>query len=123
MPAGWISKSDLLELNFYPGAGGQWYRNFSGGNGDSSDNHTHLIGAMKQPGYDPSKNTKPAEVLQVDKIEFKMRFDGRGIQRVWLVQTPEGDFLLPHLASTLNVEEATLARRLFDALPPSLNAQ
>ena len=123
MPPGQISRSDLQDENFYVGAAGQWYRDHNWGNGDAGDNHTHLIGAMQQVGYHPVNNPHPPQVLVVNQIELKIRLTGRGIKRIWLVRTQAGDFLMPHLPEGTNNEEAAIARRLFDALPRSLNAE
>ncbi|MGH6680113.1 MAG: hypothetical protein ACREDL_14575 [Bradyrhizobium sp.] len=123
MPPGRISRSELEADNFYEGAGGQWYRTHNYGNGDAADNHTHLIGTMAAVGYDPVRNPHPPEVLTVERIELKIRLTGRDIRRVWLLRTPEGDFLMPHHDQGINLEEVRTARRLFDALPRSLNAE
>jgi hypothetical protein len=120
---GQIGTAELLAMNFYVGAGGQWYRNNSSGNGDHGDNHTHLIGTESAPGYNPTTNPNPATVLTVSKIEFKIRLAGRPIKRVWLIRTPDGDFLMPHMPQDLNAEERRIARNLYDVLPPALSAE
>lgn len=120
---GQILTNKLKELNFHQGAGGQWYRAHSSGNGDPSDNHTHLIGTSSTPGYDPVRNPKPDELLTVTDVEFKIRLTGQDISRVWLVRTVEGDFLMPHHRPGTSKEVARIARQLYDALPSELSAE
>lgn len=125
MPLISMTIDELKELNFHPGAGGQWYRDHSRGNGDPSDNHTHLIGRNHTEGYDPSRRGSGIDTLQVEKIEFKMRLTGRGIMRVWLVRMTDGTFKLPIFAQIqgLNAEEREVARALYDVLPSKLRAE
>jgi hypothetical protein len=123
MPPGQIAVQELLDQNFHLGAGGQWYRDHNYGNRDVGDNHTHLIGDTITPGYHPVTNRNPAQVLTVSKIELKIRLEGRPVTRVWLIRAVAGDFLLPHHGPGVNREEATIARRLYDALPSVLVAE
>ena len=125
MPLISVSAAGLQELNFTEGASGQWYRTHSRGNGDPSDNHTHLIGRNWSEGYDPSRRGSGIAKLEVEKVEFKIRCTGRPIMRVWLVRMADGDFKLPIFAQIhgLNGEEREIARALYDVLPAKLRAE
>ncbi len=53
---------------FAKGAGaGNWYSPNQG-----SDNHVHLAGLTRNPGYDPVKNRHAPAVLAVKMVELKM---------------------------------------------------
>ncbi|MEI6162574.1 MAG: hypothetical protein WCP77_22310 [Roseococcus sp.] len=120
-----ITADELKDLNFSEGASGQWYRTHARGNGDPSDNHTHLIGRNWSDGYDPSRRGSGIAKLEVEKVEFKIRCTGRGIMRVWLVRMTEGEFKLPIFAAIhgLNQEEREIARALYDVLPSKIRAE
>jgi hypothetical protein len=70
-----------------------------------------------------SSALNPPQAITVSKIEFKIRLAGRPIKRVWLIRTPDGDFLMPHMPQDLNAEERRIARNLYDVLPPALSAE
>jgi hypothetical protein len=123
MPLISMSHSDLKDLGYVDDAGGQWYKYPDGcPENMRGDNHVHLIGKSSSPGYDPVRNRNPAKILTVEKVELKMRFDRRNIQRVWLIRQESGVFSLPiKVPNYLNDAEREFALSLFnDDVPTKL---
>jgi hypothetical protein len=124
MPLISILHSELIKLGYVDDAGGQWYKYPEGCPDDmKGDNHVHLIGKTSSPGYDPVRNRNPAKVLTVEKIELKLRFLNRNIQRVWLIRQEGGSFSLPiKVPNYLNQAEIDFAVTLYDDVPAKLKS-